>query len=78
MQIFSVKLKIFRFEIKTTLFGYFGQQFYKTIVIPVSNRYSLFFQNAKFHAQLKSMSLAPKIPNLGIFRQNFEENYCHI
>ena len=30
----------------------------------------------KFHAKLKNLNLGPRIPDLGIFKRDFEENYC--
>ena len=72
-QMFSNKIlpkkKIFTFETKIALIGYFGLEFQKTNV-------EFEISILEFHPKTtKKFNLGPKIPYLGIFGLRFNKNY---
>ena len=72
---FRAKLKIPEHGTKTVLFGCFGQQFWK----PLSCLKSALPNLSICKVSCKTMNVwDQERPNLSIFRQNFEETYCHI
>ena len=73
---FRGDLEILKFGTKIALFGCFGQQFPKTTVIFALSNLS----KCKFSRKTKKIEICIglKVPHLGIFRQGFEGNYCHI
>ena len=72
---FRAKLKIPEHGTKTVLFGCFGQQLWK----PLSCLKSALPNLSICKVSCKTMNVwDQERPNLSIFRQNFEETYCHI
>ena len=59
------------------MLGYFGQQFWKTIVIfEVSALEFVLLQSLV--QKLKSLNLGTKMPDMGIFRLELEKNIAYL